>query len=500
MTTSGAPRATASASWSVRSTMLAILLLLTIGVWCVSTVILYSEARQESQKLFDQSLEETAHLLLVLADHEIEERGVTPSHEPMEGHDVADGRYLLFQVWDANGVLRYKNKGAPDQPFTGSGAAGFGNLTRAGETWRTYSAWNASHRLQIQVGEPGTHRNAISDRFAYKLLLFALMILPVMGTGIWWTVSRVLRPLLASAQEVACRTPDDLRQVKTGGAPVELQPLLLAINHLFEQVRNTFEREKRFTADAAHELRTPLAAIKTNLQVLQGARSEAERNEFIAALDASVDRSTRLVGQLMTLSRLDPQQQSAKLVPVDLAALLTSQLPELKQQAEQREIAFSADIEPVCCMLDRDSFMIAFRNLVDNAFRYTPHFGTVRLSCRVDGSHACVGLANSGPGIPADMREQVFDRFVRLPGSGMPGSGLGLSIVKNIVAAHGASIALKDGLDGRGLLLEIRFALAGEDQAMKRDREPDARTSAPAGTVEAGRERPARRQYSGEAK
>ena len=447
--------------------MLAILLLLTIGVWSVSTFILYFEARQESQKLFDQSLEETAHLLLVLADHEIEERAATLAHEPMEGHDVADGRYLLFQIWDANGVLRYKNKGAPDQAFSGAGVTGFGHVTMSGETWRTYSAWNTAHRLQIQVGEPGTHRNDISERFAYKLLLFALLILPVMGTGIWWTVSRVLRPLLASAQEVARRTPNDLRQVKTEGAPVELQPLLFAINHLFEQVSSTFEREQRFTADAAHELRTPLAAIKTNLQVLHGARSEAERKEFIAALDISVDRSTRLVGQLMTLARLDPQQQPAALGEVDLAGLLTSQLPELRRQADQHQISFSADIEPVRCLLDPDSFRILFRNLVDNAFRYTPPSGSVRLSCRVDGQHACLRLADSGPGIPAEMRERVFDRFVRLSHTGTPGSGLGLSIVKNIVAAHGASIALKDGPDGRGLLVEIRFALVTDAHQLK---------------------------------
>ena len=288
-----------------------------------------------------------------------------------------------------------------------------------------------------------------------------------MGTGIWWTVSRVLRPQLASAQEVSRRTPNDLRQVKTDGAPVELQPLLQAINHLFEQVSSTFEREQRFTADAAHELRTPLAAIKTNLQVLHGARSETERKEFIAALDVSVDRATRLVGQLMTLARLDPQQQPAVLGEVDLAELLTSQLPELRRQAEQRQISFSADIAPVRCRLEPDSFRILFRNLVDNAFRYTPQSGSVRLSCHVDGQHACLRLADSGPGIPAGMREQVFDRFVRLSHTGTPGSGLGLSIVKNIVAAHGASIALKDGPDGRGLLVEIRFALAPDAHQLK---------------------------------
>ena len=469
MNSGSAMQQTSTASWSVRRTMLAVLLLLTIGVWSVSTFILYFEAQQESQKLFDQSLEETAHLLLALADHEIEERAATPAHEPMEGHGAAGGRYLLFQIWDANGMLRYKNKGAPDEAFSGHGTAGFGNVTISGKTWRTYSTWNTSHRLQIQVGEPGTHRNDISERFAYKLLLFALLILPVMGTGIWWTVSRVLRPVLASAEEVSRRTPDDLRRVKTDGAPVELQPLLLEINHLFEQVSSAFEREQRFTADAAHELRTPLAAIKTNLQVLHGARSEAERKEFIAALDISVNRSTRLVDQLMTLARLDPkQQQPVVLGEVDLAGLLTSQLPELKRQADQLQLGFAADIEPVRCLLNLDSFSILFRNLVDNAFRYTPKSGLVRLSCRVDGQYACLSLVDSGPGIPAESREQVFDRFVRLSHTGTPGSGLGLSIVKNIVAANGASVALKDGPDGRGLLVEIRFALAPDAHQVKR--------------------------------
>ena len=448
----------APASWSVRRAMLAMLLLLTLVVWSISSVVLYVETRQESQRLFDQSLEETAHLLLVLADHEIEELAVTPSHPPMEGHDVADGRYLLFQVWDANGVLRYKNTGAPDPPSAGAGAAGFGNVTIAGDNWRTYSAWNASRRLQIQVGESDAHRQDISERFAYKLYLFALLMLPVMATGIWWIVSRVLRPLMASAEEVSRRTPNDLRKVKTDGAPVELQPLLQAINHLFEQVSSTFERETRFTADAAHELRTPLAAIKTNLQVLHGARSEEERREFIAALDVSVDRSTRLVGQLMTLARLDPQQRPAALGEADLAATIGQQMPEFRRQAEQLQLHLVADLAPVRCLLDPDSFRVLLRNLVDNAMRYTPRHGTVRLSCRADGRHALLCVADSGPGIPAGMRERVFDRFVRLSNTGTPGSGLGLSIVKNIVAAHGASIALNDGPDGCGLLVEIRFA------------------------------------------
>ena len=150
-----------SGNWSIRRTMLAILLLLTIGVWSMGTLLLYLEAGRESERLFDQSLDETAHLLLVLADHEIEEFAVAPPHAPMEGHDVADGRHLLFQIWDANGNLRYKSMGAPEQPFVAPGISGFGNATIAGTAWRTYSAWNARHRLQIQVGEPGTRREVV---------------------------------------------------------------------------------------------------------------------------------------------------------------------------------------------------------------------------------------------------------------------------------------------------------------------------------------------------
>jgi signal transduction histidine kinase len=167
------------------------------------------------------------------------------------------------------------------------------------------------------------------------------------------------------------------------------------------------------------------------------------------------------VDQLMTLARLDPQQrQPAVPDQADLSALIRQKLTEPRRLAGQLKLNFVADIEPVRCPLDPDSFRILLRNLLDNAFRYTPAGGSIRLCCRAEGQHAVLSLADSGPGLPAGMRERVFERFVRLNNTGTPGSGLGLSIVKNIVAAHRASIALKDGPDGRGLLVEIRFALA----------------------------------------
>ena len=454
------------AGWSLRRTLLAVLLALTISVWGFSAMVVYIEADQESHELFDQSLAETAQLLLALADHEIEERmamGAAHMSAPIKN---AHGEYLLFQMWDNTGRLLYKNQGAPDQAFVASSANGFGESVIAGKSWRTYAAWNADKRLQIQVGEPDSHRNQISARFAWKLLLFVLVVIPLMALAIWWIINRAFRTLQVSTDEVSRHTPTDLHEVSLAGVPSEVRPLLQAINRLIGRMRSTLEHEQRFTADAAHELRTPLAAIKTNLQVIQRARNDGERNEFIGALGISVDRATRLVGQLMALSRLDPQYDNQHVpVRLDLADLLATQLPDWVSQAERLQLQLTAQLQPALCRIHQDSFLILLRNLLDNALRYTPAGGAIRLACRVVDGAVCLSVADSGPGIPVDMRERVFDRFVRLAAAGMPGSGLGLSIVKRIAEAHGARLVLTEGLHGAGLTVEVWFPISGEDNA-----------------------------------
>ncbi|MFZ6674763.1 sensor histidine kinase N-terminal domain-containing protein [Undibacterium sp. Xuan67W] len=266
--------------WSLRRALLTILLSITISVWVCSGVIIYIESDQESQELFDQSLAETAHLLLTLADHEVEERMTLSANQLAESNVEEHNQYLLFQIWDQNKRLLYKNTGAPDLAITTSNLSGFGWTKLNGQLWRTYSVWNSSHHLQIQVGEPISHRKEISGRFAYKLLLFAVLVLPLMAGAIWWSINRLFRVLRQSADEVAKRTPNDLRKVDLAGAPTELHTLLNAINQLFERVSNAMEQEQRFTANASHELRTPLAAIKTNLQVIQRARHDEERQQM----------------------------------------------------------------------------------------------------------------------------------------------------------------------------------------------------------------------------
>jgi len=277
-------------------------------------------------------------------------------------------------------------------------------------------------------------------------------------TAIWWSIHRVFLVLRRSADQVAARTSNDLADVDLHGVPAEMFPLLRAINGLFARVRRTIDHEHRFTADAAHELRTPLAAIKTNLQVLKCARSEAEREEFIAGLSTSVDRATRLVDQLMTLEQLDPQSGAdTALVPGDLASLLSEQSHDWHMACASKGLTLTLEIGVAPCDLHVDSMRILMRNLADNAMRYTPGPGAVVIRCgRRDGA-TFLEFSDSGSGIPTAMEERVFERFFRLAGAQLPGSGLGLSIVQRIADRHGAQVKLGKGLNGAGLTVTVGF-------------------------------------------
>ena len=444
--------------WSLRRTLLALLLGLTLVLWSLSALIVYFEVEQESQELFDQSLSESGQLLLSLAAQEVQEHAAGIPLVMAAQENSNHREYVLFQIWSSGQRMLYKNAGAPDTPFTESTVNGFSWTVINGQRWRIYASWNDSRRLQIQVAEPASHRKEISTKYAYKLAGFALLIVTVAAVSIWWSVNLVFYVLQKSANEVARRTPNDLAEVSLAGAPSELEPLLLAINRLFGRVRRTMEHEQRFTADAAHELRTPLAAIKTNLQVIQRARNDAERDEFIGGLSVSVDRANRLVDQLMTLAKLDPDHlQQADLKEDDLSMLLAEQRSSWHEQAQRQGLTLQIELAPGPCRLNRELVMIMVRNLLDNAFRYTPKGGRVLLASRCKDDGVCLTIADSGPGIPVAMRERVFERFFRLAGANLPGSGLGLSIVRRIADAHGASILLLDGEGGVGLMVEVHF-------------------------------------------
>ncbi|MGK5042520.1 ATP-binding protein [Janthinobacterium sp. GB1R12] len=450
-------------TWSLRRTLLTVLLGLTLALWVGSAAIVYVEARRESQELFDQSLTETGHLLLSLVAKEAREHGLTgPIDLPLRGQPNPH-HYLLFKVRDAQQRVLYRNDAASDIALSRSAPDGLSWTTIAGQRWRLFSLWDPQRSLQLLVAEPTSHRDDISRGFFYRIALFGLLLVALATLAIWWSIHRVFRVLQASADEVSARTPDELADVRLAGAPDELHPLLLEINRLFGRVRHSRDNEQRFTADAAHELRTPLAAIKTNLQVLQRARSADEREEFIAALGASVERATRLVNQLLALARLDPQAQETALAPGDLAQLLAQQAAQWQALAAPYRLSLAVNVALAPCALHADSLQMLLRNLVENALRYTPAPGAVEISCGVEAGRSYLCVADTGPGIAEEWHERVFERFVRLvrlDGAQLPGSGLGLSIVRRIAERHGADIVLGAGLQGRGLAVTLVFPAA----------------------------------------
>lgn len=447
--------------WSLRMILLRWLVGLTLAIWALSALIVYVEADRESQELFDQSLEETAHLLLSLAEFEVLEHGTVAPIRMGIADEPNHRQYLLYQIWSSDARLLYRNAGAPATPLVPQHVHGLAWVKDGNAQSRVYASWNQQHSLQIQVAEPATHRKDISTRFAGKISGFALAFAAIAALAIWWSVGRAFAILKRTNDEVARRTPNDLADVILDGVPREVYPLLASINRLFGRVRRTMESEQRFTADAAHELRTPLAAIKTNLQVLQRARHAAERNEFIVGLGLSVDRASRLVDQLLTLSRLDPQSPGIEgFDELDLAALLAPQVPAWRALAEGHGLHLDTHLGAVRCAVNRDALLMLVRNLVDNAVRYTPVGGSIAIACREDAGRAVLEVNDTGPGIPADMHERVFERFFRLAGAHIPGSGLGLSIVRRIADLHGATVNLRCGPGQLGLTVTVTFPVA----------------------------------------
>lgn len=300
-------------------------------------------------------------------------------------------------------------------------------------------------------------RETLIEEIVERMLSPALLGLPFLALWIWLAIHHGLKPLDQVAREIAARDPGRLHPVAPDRAPEEVRPLLDALNSLLGRVERTLANERRFTADAAHELRTPLAALAVQSQVASRAMNPDERQRAIEQLRLGIVRAARLVEQLLTLARLDPADGVIRPLPVALDELAQEVCADHGSLALEKHIALELDASPVRLSGNGDMLRILLRNLVDNALRYTPDGGQVcvRVGEGADGGE--LSVVDSGPGIPMAERERAFDRFHRLAGQEIEGSGLGLSIVARIAELHGAKVALEDVPDGSGLRVTVRF-------------------------------------------
>lgn len=438
--------------FSLRRRLLGLLLGGVSAAWLVTMIFSYIDAHHEVDELFDAQLGQAAQTLLALASHD-------------EGEDIEDlgdvthkyQRRLRFQIWRSDGKLLLRSKNAPESPLTGT--AGFSETHGDDGHWRHFSQWNEGHSLQVQVSENHHIRDELIGHIAWRLLFPALFGLPLIGLWVWLATRQGLASLDGIARQIASRAPQQLQPLTPASAPEEIRTMLEALNGLFQRVDSALEAERRFTADAAHELRTPLAALQAQLQVAQRARDSEERDRSLSQLQSGLGRASHLVDQMLQLARLDPESGLPDPQPVDLPALAEAVCADLGPLILGKNIDFDLAADPGCTVIGQTEWLrVLIRNLVDNAVRYTPAGGQVRVELKATDGACRLTVSDSGPGIPAAERAAVLRRFHRLDHDSQPGSGLGLAIVARIAELHGAQLELAETDSGNGLKIAVQWA------------------------------------------
>ncbi len=432
---------------SLRARLIAALVGALLAVGLIASAATYLSARAEVGALLDEQLRQVALSLRDVARLDL--RALGRVAEP--------GQQVVVQVWDPTGGAIYASDATPPLPLTRT--PGFTTLDHDGRRWRMFTA--LAGLRTIQVAQPTALRTQLAAEAALRILLPVLAALPLLGALVWLLVGRGLAPLSRLAQGVAGRSPTALEPLPDAGLPRELQPLVGALNGLLGRLDDAMTLQRRFAADAAHELRTPLTALGLQIQLVERARDDAERAQAIDRLKQGVRRATRLVEQLLTLARLDPEAAAQPVSAVALDAVVRGVVADLEPLAQAKSVALAlVRADAVRVNGPEAAWRSLAANLVDNAIRYTPAGGHVEVRVGVDGGQAVLDVADDGPGIPVEERDRVFDRFVRGSGAEAPGSGLGLAIVRQVARMQGATVTLGDGLGGRGLAVRVTVPLA----------------------------------------
>jgi two-component system OmpR family sensor kinase len=427
---------------SIRARLLIALLALVVATSLLAGLLTYRRVLAETSILFDYQLRQMALSL----------RSQIPMAPRLElPPDQADADFVI-QIWDPYGARVYFSR--PGLPLINSTALGYADVRAGSESWRTYGLQTLNG--VIQIAQPVRVREVLARGAALRVVIPLLLLLPLLGAAIVGVVGNGLLPLRRIAIEVQRRDAHSLTPIATERLPQEVAPLVNELNRLLARLHAAFQTQRAFVADAAHELRSPLTAVRLQLQLLDRAPDEAARREARSNLGAAVERAIHLVEQLLTLARSEPRDVAGELSRVALEQAAADGIADANALAVARDIDLGLEAEPAAVRGDREALRTLVRNLVDNAVRYTPAGGRVRVSTHNGASGATLEVTDSGPGIPAADRERAFDRFYRRANAAEGGSGLGLAIVKAIADRHGAQISLDDA-PGGGLRVTVGF-------------------------------------------
>ncbi|MEM5339755.1 ATP-binding protein [Paraburkholderia azotifigens] len=423
-----------------------------IAVWLITALFIWRDARSELDELLDSHLAQAAALLIVQQTQSIDDDDEIDTRVP---HPYAPK--VAFQIFhEGQAVVRSAN--APTEPMipaNGEFGQGFATVRIGGDAWRVFSARGTGEDTRVYVGERIDSRTAILLAVLRGTLWPMAAALPLLGLATWWAVRQGVTPLKKLGRSIARRGPDDLAPVVMTQTPAEMSPVLDALNQLFARIQTVWDAERRFTADAAHELRTPIAAIRTQAQVALAEADDALRQHALRATIEGCDRATRLVNQLLVLSRLESGATLA-LTKVNLSVLAQRVVAELAPMAISKRQSLEFDGERPCHVKGDDVLLAALvRNLVDNAIRYSPPGASVLIRTSTDDGDAVLSVEDSGPGLADADRPRLGERFFRVPGTNESGSGLGWSIVQRIVDLHAATVCVRRSKRLGGLEVEV---------------------------------------------
>ncbi len=423
-------------------------------IWIGLSAVAWREAVSEGDELFDAHLAQTAALLAVLSSD-----GSAEIPEELPSHRYA--RKVAFQIWTDKGKLLARSTSAPNDLLTEQ-IKGFSDRRIDHRSWRVYSLRDPRHHHLILVAETLEARHAIGTELAKHLLTPLAVALPLLAMGLVLLMRHRFLPLRRLAMFIGQRSPERLDPIDLGEVPSELHPIIEQTNRLLHRVSASIEQERRFTADAAHEIRTPLAAIRTHAQVAMAATDTMEREHALALVIRASDRATHLLGQLLTLARLDSVSLASGFVVCDLRRIAVDVIADLTPQALEKNVeCMRNEGAPIWVKGDPTLLAVLIRNLVDNAIRYAPAATVVSVTIRLQHKGVTLQVTDQGPGIPVHERDRVLGRFTRLAGhSDAPGSGLGLSIALRIAELHQATLTLTDGPERRGLAVTVEIPTA----------------------------------------
>ncbi|QIL71622.1 two-component sensor histidine kinase [Diaphorobacter sp. HDW4B] len=411
----------------------------------------YRNALAQTDTLFDYQMQQTAFALRAGLPVDAKGRAQgTPAED--ENHE------FIVQVWTNEGLRIFES--ALGAALPQNAVLGFSDVPARRTMYRVFSLQTRSQ--VIQVAQDMRVRRELARDAAWQSLLPIALLAPLLALVVWWVVRSSLAPVQRVRRDIASRRPQDLSPVATEGLPDEVLPLVNELNELLARMQRAFEAQQHFVADAAHELRSPLAALRLQVQGLQRAPDDASRAQAASRLVSGIDRATKLVEQLMVLARQEESAASGAVhLPVRLDEIATQAVVDAAPFAAQRHIDLGLpEADAVTVSGQADALRVLMRNLIDNAIKYTPEKGTVDVRVQARASEAWLIVDDSGPGIPEDQRADAMRRFHRAVQEGaaqVQGSGLGLAIIETIARAHGASVSLETAPELGGLRVVVRM-------------------------------------------